>query len=205
LEDGNYINAKDKNVIVIGGGDTGSDCVGTSIRQGAKSVTQIEILPQPPLTRTVDNPWPEWPKILRTSSSHEEGCRREFSVLTESFKGKKKLESIKCVRVEWSNSIDGQPPTMKKVAGSEFELKTDLVLLAMGFIHPIHDGLLKQLGVDYDSRGNVKQNNFKSSVDRVFTAGDMAHGQSLVLTAINSGRAMAKALDTEIKGFSHLS
>ena len=199
------ISAKGKNVIVIGGGDTGSDCVGTSIRQGAKSVTQIEILPQAPLTRTVDNPWPEWPKILRTSSSHEEGCLRKFSVLTESFKGGEKLESIKCVRVEWSDSMDGQPPTMKKVAGSEFELKTDLVLLAMGFIHPIHDGLLKQLGVDYDSRGNVKQNNFKSSVDRVFTAGDMAHGQSLVLTAINSGRAMAKALDTEIKGFSHLS
>ncbi len=199
------ISADGKNVVVIGGGDTGSDCVGTSIRQGAKSVTQIEILPKPPLERPADNPWPEWPQTLRTSSSHEEGCLRDFSVMTEAFVGQKKLERLKCVRVEWEKSGDGTPPTLKKIANSEFEIKADLVLLAMGFVHPVHEGLLKQLGVDFDPQGNIKHDHYKTSVADVFTAGDMATGQSLVLTAINSGRAMAKALDSEIKGFTHLS
>lgn len=199
------ISAKGKNVVVIGGGDTGSDCVGTSIRQGAKSVTQIEILPKPPLERPADNPWPEWPRTLRTSSSHEEGCLRDFNILTEAFVGQQKLEILRCARVEWDKSAKGNPPLMKKIVGSEYEIKADLVLLALGFVHPIHEGMLDQLAIEYDAWGNIKHNNFKTTVDKVFTAGDMASGQSLVLTAINSGRAMAKALDVEIKGFTHLS
>jgi len=198
--------ATDKHVVVIGGGDTGSDCVGTSIRQGAKSVTQIEIMPKPPMERTEDNPWPQWSNILRTSSSHEEGCVRDFNILTDAFEGSDgQLKKVKAVRVNWETPEDGGRPLLKKVAGSEFELKADLVLLAMGFIHPVHEGMLSDLGVEYDERGNVKSENHLTSVANVFTAGDMATGQSLVVRAINSGRDMAIAVDAAIKGYSHLS
>lgn len=202
---GSEITAKDKRVVVIGGGDTGSDCVGTSIRQGAKSVTQIEILAAPPRKRKEDNPWPEWPNIMRTSSSQEEGCKRDFAVLSKGFVGKKKVEAIKCVRVKWSKPDENGRREMTEVPGSEFELKADLVLLSMGFLHPVQEGLLKDLGVELDGRGNVATTNYQTSIKNVYAAGDMATGQSLVVRAINSGREMATALDTAIKGYSHLS
>lgn len=202
---GKSITAKNKNVVVIGGGDTGSDCVGTSIRQGAKSVTQIEILPEFPAVRTENNPWPEWPRIMRTSSSQEEGCIRDFSIMSKEFEGDKKVENIKCVRVKWSEPDASGRTNMKEIPGSDFDLKADLVLLCMGFLHPVHEGMLKDFGVKLDERGNVATNNFQTSVKNIFAAGDMATGQSLVVRAINSGRNLAIAVDTAIKGHSHLS
>lgn len=198
------ITAQGKDVVVIGGGDTGSDCVGTSIRQGAKSVTQIEILPMPPRKRRESNPWPEWPNIMRTSSSQEEGCKRDFSILSESFVGKEAVKFIKCARVEWSKPDKQGRREMKKIPKSQFKLKADLVLLCMGFLHPVQEGLLTDLGIKLDERGNVATDNFKTSIDNIYAAGDMSTGQSLVVRAINSGREMAKALDTAIKGFTHL-
>ena len=197
--------AKGKHVVVIGGGDTGSDCVGTSIRQGAKSVTQIEILPKPPLERPSDNPWPQWPRVLTTSTSQAEGCKRDFSVLTKEFLGKNQVEEIRCVRVEWIVEEEGNRPVMKEIPGSEFALKADLVFLAMGFVHPVHEGMLNDLGVELDERGNVKVNDHMTSLPGVFAAGDMATGQSLVVRAINSGRTMAQAVDISLKGYTHLS
>ncbi len=202
---GEEITAKDKNVVVIGGGDTGSDCVGTSIRQGAKSVIQIEILPEFPAERSSDNPWPQWPNIMRTSSSQEEGCSRDFAVMSKEFIGKKQVEKIKCVRVEWSKTEVPGKMDMKEVPGSEFEIDADLVLLCMGFLHPVQEGMLKDFEVKLDERGNVATTNYQTSVSNIFAAGDMATGQSLVVRAINSGREMAKAVDTAIKGYSHLS
>ncbi len=199
------ITAEGKDVVVIGGGDTGSDCVGTSIRQGAKSVTQIEILPEFPHNRPEDNPWPQWPQVMRTSSSQEEGCIRDFAVLSKSFEGNGRVERINCVQVNWSKSEETGRMEMQEIPGSDFVIKADLVLLAMGFVHPEHDGLITDLGVKLDERGNVATSNFKTSVDKVFAAGDMATGQSLVVKAIKSGRDMAKVIDEEIKGFSHLS
>ena len=199
------ITARNKNVVVIGGGDTGSDCVGTSIRQGANTVTQIEILPEFPAERPADNPWPQWPQIMRTSSSQEEGCVRDFAVLSKAFVGKDHVEKIRCVRVEWSEPDESGRRDMKELPDTEFELKADLVLLSMGFLHPVNEGMLQDLGVELDARGNVATSNYKTSVDKIFAAGDMATGQSLVCRAINSGREMAKAVDTAIKGFSHLS
>ncbi|MDT8445463.1 MAG: glutamate synthase subunit beta [bacterium] len=201
---GEDILATGKHVVVIGGGDTGSDCVGTSIRQDAASVTQIEILPEPPKERRENNPWPEYPQVYRTSSSQEEGCVRRFSVLTRELKGQGKIEALGCVEVEWTLDEAGQWKMAEK-AGSEFELQADLVLLAMGFVHPEPEGMLKQLGVELDGRGNVKTKDFRTSIKNVYAAGDMATGQSLVVRAINSGRRMAQALDRDIKGFSHLS
>ncbi len=202
---GPEITAKDKRVVVIGGGDTGSDCVGTSIRQGAKSVTQIEILSAPPRKRKGNNPWPEWPQIMRTSSSQEEGCKRDFAVVSQEFVGKKKVDTIKCARVKWSKPDKDGRSMMSVMPDSEFELKADLVLLAMGFVHPVHEGMLKGFRVDLDERGNVATDNFRTSVSNIFAAGDMATGQSLIVRAINSGREMAKAVDKAIKGYSHLS
>ncbi len=202
---GEDISAKGKDVVVIGGGDTGSDCVGTSIRQGANSVTQIEILQEFPAERPADNPWPQWPQIMRTSSSQEEGCDRDFAVMSKEFVGEGKVEKIKCVRVEWSGPDESGRRDMKEVPGSEFELKADLVLLSMGFLHPVHEGMVNDFGVELDARGNVKTADYKTSKDNIFAAGDMATGQSLVVRAINSGREMAKAVDTAIKGYSHLS
>ena len=201
---GKELNAKGKHVVIIGGGDTGSDCVGTSARQGAKKITQIEIMPKPPISRTESNPWPEYPQIHRTSTSQEEGCERLFSIVTKEMVGSGKIEKLKCAKVEWNQDDAGQWK-MTEVPGSEFELKADLVFLAMGFVHPVKEGLLTDLGVELDGRGNVKTENHQTSVKNIYAAGDMATGQSLVVRAIASGRSMAKALDEDIKGYTHLS
>ena len=187
------IRATGKHVVVIGGGDTGADCVGTSNRHKAKSVTQLEVLVKPSLTRTPDS-WPNWPLILRTSSSHEEGCDREWSVLTESFEVNEKGEvsAIHLIDVEWAFIPTENRYGFSKKAGTERIIPCDLALLAIGFVHPQHDGLLQQLGVALDERGNVKASNFKTSVDGVFAAGDVRRGQSLVVWAIAEGRDAAK-------------
>jgi glutamate synthase (NADPH) small chain len=189
-----------KNVVVIGGGDTGSDCIGTSHRQGAKSVTSFEILPRPPDEPHASTPWPMWPLMLRTSSSHEEGGQREWSVSTERFSGENgKVKKLHCVRVELK---DGK---FERVAGSEFELPAELVLLAMGFVHPEHPGIVKDLGVQLDRRGNVAVNaDFMSSVPGVFAAGDCQRGQSLVVWAIAEGRKAARGIDLFLMGKSEL-
>ncbi|MGE0556937.1 MAG: glutamate synthase subunit beta [Burkholderiales bacterium] len=195
------IKATGKHVVVIGGGDTGSDCVGTSNRHGAASVTQFELLPQPPAQENKPMVWPYWPVKLRTSSSHEEGCKRDWSVATKRFEGKDgKVEKLVASRVEWK---DGK---MQEVPGSEFTMKADLVLLAMGFVGPVPGGLLEQLGVAKDNRGNVQANTevYKTSVGKVFAAGDMRRGQSLVVWAIREGRQCARAVDEFLMGSSEL-
>jgi glutamate synthase (NADPH/NADH) small chain len=200
------ISATGKNVIVIGGGDTGSDCVGTSNRHGAKSVTQFELLPQPPERENKELVWPYWPVKLRTSSSHEEGCARDWAVATKRFEGSNgKVEKLVAVRVEWQQAPDGQMK-MAEVAGSEFALKADLVLLAMGFVSPAQKGLLDGLGVKRDARNNVDANTdqYRTSVDKVFAAGDMRRGQSLVVWAIREGRQCARAVDEFLMGASEL-
>ncbi|MBF0444058.1 MAG: glutamate synthase subunit beta [Magnetococcales bacterium] len=193
--------AKGKNVVVIGGGDTGSDCVGTSIRHGAKRVTQIELLPKPPKERSPETPWPLWPQQLRTSTSHLEGCDRLWSILSKSFVGENgKVTHLKCVRLRWHEQ-EGGGPRMEEIREGEFTLKADLVLLSMGFLHPEKNGLLTDLGVDFDPRGNVKVNKLNmTSVEGVFAAGDMATGQSLVLKAIDGGRKAAKNVDAWLRG-----
>jgi len=201
--------ATSKKVVVIGGGDTGSDCIGTSIRQGCDAVTQIEILPKPPEKEDKLLTWPEWPNKLRTSSSQEEGVTREWSVATKEFIGENgKLKKLHCVRVEW-NKDDTGCWQMSEVEGSDFEIEADMALLAMGFVHPIQEGLLNDLGMDYDPRGNVKgdtegENAYKTSVDKVFAAGDMRRGQSLVVWAIREGRQCARAVDEFLMGSSEL-
>ncbi|MCW5690349.1 MAG: glutamate synthase subunit beta [Pseudolabrys sp.] len=183
-----------KKVVVIGGGDTGSDCIGTSIRQGAVSVTNFEIMPQPPAHENKMMTWPDWPLKLRISSSHEEGASREFAVLTQKFSGENgQVKTLHCIHV------DAQ---MKPVPGSEFEIEADLVLLAMGFVHPVHEGMVTSLGVALDPRGNVKadMNAYATSVDKVFAAGDMRRGQSLVVWAIREGRQCAHAIDKFLMG-----
>ena len=200
------ISAKDKHVIVIGGGDTGSDCVGTSLRHGAKSVTQLELLPQPPERENKALTWPDWPMKLRTSSSHEEGCERDWSVMTKSFSGtNSKVTTLNGIRLEWAAGEDGRME-MQEVAGSEFELQADLVLLAMGFVHPVHEGMLETLGVKLDPRGNVEADTeeYQTSIDKVFAAGDMRRGQSLVVWAIREGRQCARAVDEFLMGSSEL-
>ncbi|HXE50668.1 MAG TPA: glutamate synthase subunit beta [Ramlibacter sp.] len=197
------IRADGKHVIVIGGGDTGSDCVGTSNRQGALSVTQFELLPQPPEQENKPLTWPYWPYKLRTSSSHQEGCEREFAIATKEFIGEKgKVTGLKTVRVEWK---DGK---MIEVAGSEQVLKADLVLLAMGFVSPVAS-ILDGFGVEKDARGNAKATTdfiggYATSVPKVFAAGDMRRGQSLVVWAIREGRQAARAVDEFLMGFSDL-
>jgi len=193
------ISAKDKHVLVIGGGDTGSDCVGTSIRQGAVKVTQIEILPQPPADKNPDTPWPYYPTILKTSSSHREGCTRKWSLNTNQFIGVNgKLTEVLVEEVEWTKDETGRfnmSPT-----GKTETIKADLVFLALGFIHPVHEGLLNELGVDYDGRGNVAiDNESKSNVGKVFAAGDAAMGASLVVRAIASGRKVAEDIHKTLK------
>jgi glutamate synthase (NADPH/NADH) small chain len=193
--------ATGKHVIVIGGGDTGSDCVGTSNRHGAKSVTQFELLPQPPQQENKPLVWPYWPIKLRTSSSHEEGCARDWAVATKRFEGRNgKLEKLVAVRVEWKNG------KMQEIPGSEFEMKADLVLLAMGFLGPVQGGLLQELGVATDARSNVQADTekYQTSVARVFAAGDMRRGQSLVVWAIREGRQCARAVDEFLMGSSEL-
>jgi glutamate synthase (NADPH/NADH) small chain len=186
--------AKGKHVIVIGGGDTGSDCIGTSHRQGALSVTQLEIMPQPPVRENKLLVWPDWPLKLRTSSSQQEGGEREFSVMTQKFSGENgAVKKLHCVRV------DGK---MKPVPGTEFTLDADLVLLAMGFVHPVHEGMIEKLGVKLDGRGNVEANTlaYQSSKAKIFAAGDMRRGQSLVVWAIREGRQAAHAIDKFLMG-----
>ena len=199
------IDAKDKVVVVIGGGDTGSDCVGTAIRQGAKEVYQFEIMPKPPVERDNTMPWPTYPRTLKTSSSHEEGCTRDWNIETKAFVGKNgKLEKLKLSRVQWSEDKDGRM-TMKEVKDSEFEIKADLVFLAMGFLHPKHEGLLEQLKVKLDPRGNVlTDENSMTNVNKVFSAGDMNTGQSLVVRAIHGGRQAAKNVDKYLMGDTYL-
>jgi len=203
------ITATDKHVIVIGGGDTGSDCIGTSIRQNCKSVTQLEILPRPPEMEDKGLTWPDWPNKMRTSSSQEEGAMRDWCVASKEFIGKNgKLSKIRCNRVDWQKDDRGAWQ-MNEIEGSEFELDADLVLLAMGFIHPVHEGLLNDLGVDYDARGNVQGSTetadaYKTSIDKVFAAGDMRRGQSLVVWAIREGRQCARAIDEFLMGSSEL-
>lgn len=201
----NIINAKGKKVVVIGGGDTGSDCVGTAHRQGAESVVQIEVMPQPPACRSDEYPWPNYPLLLKTSSSHAEGGERHWSVLTKKFIGKGAVKKISCVQVEFSKAEAGSPPIMKEIPGSEFEIEADMVILAIGFIHPEHLGMLEQLGVEFDERGNVKTDaHYMSSVDKVFAAGDMRRGQSLVVWAIAEGRNCAHSVDEYLMGESDL-
>ena len=186
--------ASGKHVVVIGGGDTGSDCIGTGGRQGALSVTQLEIMPQPPVKENKLLTWPDWPLKLRTSSSHEEGAERDFAVMTSSFEGENGVvKKLRCVRV------DGK---MQAIPGSEFDLKADLVLLAMGFVSPIHEGMLKELGVALDPRGNVLADTlgYASSLDKVFACGDMRRGQSLVVWAIREGRQAAHSIDKKLMG-----
>jgi glutamate synthase (NADPH/NADH) small chain len=197
--------ATDRNVIVIGGGDTGSDCVGTSVRQGAKSVTQIEIMPRPPEKEDKALTWPLWPMKLRTSTSHEEGCERDWSVSTRRVLGNGRVEGLELVRVDWEKG-DGGGFRLKEIEGSEFVIGADLVLLAMGFVHPVHDGLIEELGVELDGRGNVKADTeaepgaYQTSVAKVFAAGDMRRGQSLVVWAIREGRQCARSVDQFLMG-----
>ena len=200
------LTAKGKHVVVIGGGDTGSDCIGTSNRQGALSVTQLEILAKPPLKENKSLVWPDWPLKLRTSSSHEEGVARDWSVQTKrAIVEDGKLTGLECVRVEWKLG-DGGKMNLVEVAGSEFVLKADLVLLAMGFVGPRKAGLVEQSGVALDARGNVKAdtNSYKTSAAKVFSCGDMRRGQSLVVWAIREGRQCARGVDEFLMGSSEL-
>ncbi|MCB9747143.1 MAG: glutamate synthase subunit beta [Candidatus Omnitrophica bacterium] len=193
----NRINVEGKNVVVLGGGDTGSDCIGTSNRQKAASVRNFELLPRPPKERAADNPWPNWAFIERNSTSHEEGVEREFAVLTKKLSGEDgKLKKLHGVRLEFGlkDPETGRSP-MKEIPGSEFEIDVDVVLLAMGFLGPVKNGMLTELGVELDARGNVKADNNKmTSIPGVFTAGDMTRGQSLVVWAIQEGRAAARGV-----------
>ena len=200
------ISAKGKHVVVIGGGDTGSDCIGTSNRQGAASVTQIEIMPEPPERENKAMTWPDWPLKLRVSSSQEEGCERDFAVITKRAIGSAgRIEALECARLEWSRQADGRMG-MTEVAGSTFEIKADLVLLAMGFMGPHHDGLLEEAKVDLDARGNVSAStdDYLTSKLGVFACGDMRRGQSLVVWAIREGRQCARAVDEALMGTSDL-
>ena len=189
--------AKEKRVVVIGGGDTGADCVGTSRRQGAKSIVQIELLPEPPKERPVNNPWPTWPQILRTSSSHEEGCERMWSILTKEFIGDEKgnVKGLRCVKLDWTTDENGKM-SFSEIPGSEFTLEADLVLLAMGFLHTEHGPLVEGFGLERDERGNIKvDHRLMTSVPGVFAAGDSVLGASLVVRAISLGRKVAEAVD----------
>ena len=193
LGDVEPILAEGKNVVVIGGGDTGSDCIGTSFRQGAISVTQLEIMPQPPEHEDKALTWPHWPLKFRTSSSQAEGASRDFSVATSRFLGDGKVEQLECIR------LDAQ---IKPISGSEFTIPADLVFLALGFLHPVQTGMIEALGLDLDKRGNVKANelDYQTSSAKVFAAGDMRRGQSLVVWAIREGRQAAHSIDKFLMG-----
>ncbi len=198
--------AEGKRVLVLGGGDTGSDCVGTAHRQGAEVVYQFELLPEPPLVRRDDNPWPQWPVVLRTSSSHEEGALRDYNILTKSFSGSNgSVQQMHAVRLDWGPPDHTGRPSMIEVEGSELELDVDLVLLALGFVHPEKVGMLDQLGVGLDGRGNVvTAANKMTSVPGVFAAGDMSRGQSLVVWALAEGREAARGIDEYLMGSTKL-
>ena len=198
---GQRINAEGKRVVILGGGDTGADCLGTAHRQGAELVHQFELLSEPPIERVSDNPWPEWPNILRSSGAHEEGGIRDYDILTKSFSGSDgQVEKLHAVRVSWDKDEDGRF-NMQEIPGSEFDVDVDLVLLAMGFLHPQHEGMLSQLGVNLDGRGNVQiDDNRMTNVPGVFAGGDMARGQSLVVWAIAEGRETARCVDEYLMG-----
>ncbi|MDX5339012.1 MAG: FAD-dependent oxidoreductase, partial [Cyclobacteriaceae bacterium] len=200
----NPISAEGKNVIVIGGGDTGSDCIGTSNRHGAKSITQLELLPKPPKQRTVLNPWPEWPMTLKTSSSHEEGAERMFSILTKEFIGNEKGEvtGLKLADIEWKEK--GGRMTFEEVPGTERVIPCDLAFIAIGYLGPAQNGLLESFGVDTMENTLPKSKNYQSSNPKVFLAGDMRRGQSLVVWAISEGREAAVKADEYLMGTSNL-
>lgn len=198
LEASRIITAKDKVVVVIGGGDTGSDCVGTARRQGAKRIYQLEILPEPPDTQPPDTPWPMWPRIMRTSSSHEEGCERMWSVMTKKFSGVEiRVSQLECCKVEWVEQAGRWK--IKELPGTDFTLIADMVILALGFEHVVYDGLVKGLGLKLDERGNVAVDNYQTSEPLIFAAGDTVNGASLVVSAIHSGREAAAAIDSRLK------
>lgn len=198
------LSAAGKPVVVIGGGDTGSDCVGTSNRHGASSVTQFELLPKPPDDRTEFMPWPTYPMVLKTSSSHEEGCERQWAVATKEFIGDENgnLKALKIVDLEWTSSEEGRPAKFTERAGSEREIPCELALLAMGFVHPQQEGLLNELEIELDERGNVRarEKDYQTNIPRIFTAGDMRRGQSLVVWAISEGRECARRVDMFLNG-----
>ena len=195
------ITAEGKRVVILGGGDTGADCLGTAHRQGAEIIYQVELLTEPPEKRRSDNPWPQWPIILRSSAAHEEGGIREYDVLTKSFSGSNgRVQRLHAVRVGWSQSENGRP-NMQEIPESDFVIETDLVLLAMGFLHPEHGAMLDQFGVELDERGNIKADENKmTSVPGVFAGGDATRGQSLVVWAIAEGREMARGVDLYLMG-----
>ncbi len=200
--------ATEKNVVVIGGGDTGSDCVGTSNRHHAKSVTQFELLPKPPQSRTAFMPWPTYPMVLKTSSSHEEGCDRDWAVATKEFVGDANgdLKGLKIVTLEWKFTEDGKPAQFAEVPGSEKEIPCELALLAMGFVHPQQEGFINELEIELDGRGNVRatEKDYQTNISKIFTAGDMRRGQSLVVWAISEGRECARKVDEYLAGSSLL-
>ena len=202
---GQRISAEGKRVIILGGGDTGADCLGTAHRQGAELIHQFELLPEPPIERVADNPWPQWPNILRSSGAHEEGGIRDYNILTKSFSGSNgQVEKLHAVRVAWNRGEDGRY-NMEEVSGSEFEVEADLVLFAMGFLHPEHEGMLSQMGIVLDGRGNVQiDENRMTNVPGVFAGGDMARGQSLVVWAIAEGRETARCVDEYLMGQTRL-
>ncbi len=196
-----------KHVVIIGGGDTGSDCVGTSNRQEAKSINQFELLPKPSEERTIQMPWPTYPLVLKTSSSHEEGCERQWAVATKEFLGDDKgnLRALKIIDLEWKIGENGKASFIE-VEGSAREIPCDLALLAMGFVHPQHDGLINELAVELDERGNVRasEKSYQTNIQKIFTAGDMRRGQSLVVWAISEGRECARKVDEFLMGHSVL-
>lgn len=195
IPDEKSITAAGKHVVVIGGGDTGSDCVGNSVRQGAASITQIELMPKAPLERTNEMPWPTYPRLFKLSTSQQEGCEMDFNILSKSFiKENGKVTGINCVRIEWEGR------GFQEIKGSEFILKADLVLLAMGFLGPNQDDVIKELGLETDERSNIKTKGFKTSSNKVFSAGDCRRGQSLVVWAINEGRECAREVDEFLTG-----
>lgn len=206
ISPGKAINAKGKKIVVIGGGDTGADCVGVAHRQGASCVMQLEVMPKPPQCRSQEYPWPSYPLILKTSSSHEEGGIRHWSVLTKRFLGKKGwVNKISCVKVEFSAATAGSCPIMKEIPKSRFEIDADLVIIAIGFLGPERSSLINELNVEFDEGGNVKTNlEYMTSADRVFSAGDMRRGQSLVVWAIYEGRSCAHFIDKYLVGESNL-
>ena len=206
--EGEDIFATAKNVVVIGGGDTGSDCVGTSNRHRAKSVTQFELMPKPPESRTTYMPWPTYPMTLKTTSSHEEGANRNWAISTKAFIGDENghIKALKVVDLAGKTPEGGGPAKFEEITGSEREIPCELALLAMGFVHPQHEGLLKQLDIDLDERGNVKatEQSYQTNIQKIFTAGDMRRGQSLVVWAISEGRECARKVDEYLMGSSVL-
>lgn len=206
VEEKNRILATGKNVVILGGGDTGSDCLGTSHRQGANQVHQLELLPEPPEERIENDRWPNWPMILRTSSSHEEGGIRDYNILTKKFTGQHGvLKKLHGVKLNWGEPDQNGRPKMIEIEGSEFEIETDYVFLALGFLHPQHEGMVEELGLELDPRGNVKTNSNKmTNVPGIFAAGDMSRGQSLVVWALAEGREAARGVDEYLMGETNL-